>query len=204
MARSGTAGAAAGLLIALSLLAGCTDNAGPSPDIDNSPSSTSPSAPHEPFGEPCAGVPAGYEQTVDAPVAAAIAAEPLLSNLDVLLQQADLVDALDTAAALTVLAPIDPAFQVLPPDTYEANLRPPRLQPLLDHHVVETRLTINQLVPGQTTRNGDGVTFFPDGQTVSVPADNTLLRQVPATVCGTLETTNATVYLIDQVLAPRE
>lgn len=70
--------------------------------------------------------------------------------------------------------------------------------------MVETRLTVTQMVPGQTTRNGDGVTFFPDGQTVSVPTDNTLLRQVPATICGTLETTNVTVYLIDQVLAPRE
>ena len=41
------------------------------------------------------------------------------------------------------------------------------------------------------------------GEDLAVPAGGTLLQAAPATVvCGNLQTANATVYLVDQVLAP--
>lgn len=178
-------------------LTGCTDDG--APDGSESTATTS----YQPFGKQCASVPPDYASRVDEPVSAAIAGEPLLSNLDVVLRQAGLTGPLDAAPALTVLAPVNAAFEVLPRDTYQLNLTEPRLQPLLDHHVIDTRLPVDQLADGQTTRNGDRVVFVPDDDTVSVPADNTLLRQVPAVICGTLETANATVHLVDQVLSPR-
>ena len=185
-----------GALAVLPVLAGCTAG-GP-----NIPEPTAASTPYQPFGEPCASVPDDYAVTSDLPVSAAVAAEPLLTNLDVLLQQSGLGPALDAAPALTVLAPVDAAFQVLPPDTYQANLTAPRLGPLLAHHVLDVRLSADQLSPGQDTRNGDRGTYVPVDGAARFPADGTLLRQVPASVCGTLETANATVLLIDSVLQP--
>lgn len=187
----------ASLVVLVLALAGCT---GGDPDL---PDATATSTSYQPFGEPCATVPAGYAATSEQPVSAAIAGEPLLSNLDVVLQQSGLGPELDAAPALTVLAPVDAAVEVLPRDTYALDLTGPRLAPLLAHHVLDVRLPAEQLAPGQDTRNGDRVTVEQADGVVRVPADGTLLGQVPATVCGTLETANATVLLVDQVLRPR-
>lgn len=186
-------------------LSGCTDD---QPDADSGPTASSTST-ADPTPGPggrtdaaCAGVPADYAATATSAAGSAISEEPLLSNFGVVLGQAGAVELLDAAPALTVLAPIDPALQQLPRDAYQVNLTPPRLQALIDHHLIDTRLPLAELTPGQTTRNGDRVVFIPSGDSSTIPADNTLLRQRPATICGTLETANATVYLIDQVLRP--
>jgi uncharacterized surface protein with fasciclin (FAS1) repeats len=74
---------------------------------------------------------------------------------------------------------------------------------LLTHHVIEGRLSPEQLAGEHTTLNGDAVTIEGSGESFTLAADETVAGRKAATViCGNVQTANATVYVIDQVLAP--
>ena len=161
-----------------------------------------------PFGPGCAGLPAQGPGSIAAmaglPVGTAVSQSPLLTTLTQGVLAANLVDAVNTREDITVLAPADAAFRAVDPPELSALLGDvPRLTTVLTHHVLPGRLTPAQLVGQHTTLNGDTVTISGSATDLSVPADRTLAGARPATVvCGNIPTTNATVYVIDQVLAP--
>jgi uncharacterized surface protein with fasciclin (FAS1) repeats len=159
----------------------------------------------EPFGEGCAAVPADGEGSftgmTDDPVATAASNNPVLSTLVQAVMQANLVDTLNSAQDVTVIAPANPAFEAIPPDTLQAVLADnAQLTAILSHHVIEGRLAPDELAGTHTTLNGDEVTIEGSGEDFTVA--QTVTGTPASVICGNVQTANATVYIVDQVLAP--
>lgn len=166
-----------------------------------------PAASTAPFGPGCAAVPADGPGSLagmaTAPVATAASANPGLSTLVQAVTTANLADSLNTAPELTVLAPANPAFEAVPPDTLKGLLADnAQLTAVLLHHVILGRLTPDQLAGTHTTLNNDEITVEGSGENLTVGGGGTLVGAPATVVCGNVQTANATVYLIDQVLAP--
>ncbi|WP_017590745.1 fasciclin domain-containing protein [Nocardiopsis ganjiahuensis] len=155
----------------------------------------------ENFGPGCAEVPedgdGSFEGMAQDPVATAASNNPLLSTLVTAVQEADLVDTLNSAEDITVFAPTNEAFDKIPEEDLNALLEDQdQLTEVLTYHVVEgeqdpTALedgTFTSLQGGDVTTEGAGEEFTVNGE-----------AQV---VCGNVQTANATVYLIDTVLMP--
>jgi uncharacterized surface protein with fasciclin (FAS1) repeats len=213
--RSVPALVVAGSVLALTLTACGADDA--ESDAASGAPPTSSSAAEEPTAEPgpgqpvgagCSAVPAegegSFEGMTDDPVVTAASNTPVLSTLVEAVAAAHLADSLNGVEDVTVLAPANAAFEALPPEEYQALLADtPRLTAVLTHHVLEGRLAPGDLVGEHTTLAGDTVTIEGSGEEFSVAAVGTVRGQAPANVvCGNLQTANATVYVIDQVLAP--
>ena len=171
--------------------------------------SDSATAAGENFGAGCSAVPAegpgSFQGMSTAPVATAASANPVLSTLVSAVTAAGLVDTLNSAQDITVFAPANPAFEAIPPDTLNSVLADvPMLTTILTHHVVQGRVAPEDLATAPLmTLAGDTITVTGSGEDFSVAADQTVLMANPATViCGNVQTANATVYIIDQVLAP--
>ncbi|RBY87980.1 fasciclin domain-containing protein [Blastococcus sp. TF02A-30] len=162
----------------------------------------------EPFGAGCSAVPADGEGSftgmTDDPVGTAASNNPALSTLVSAVSAAGLVDSLNTAEDITVLAPANPAFEAVPADALNGLLADQaQLTAVLTHHVIEGRLAPDELAGTHTTLNGDEVTVEGSGEDFSVAAEGTVLGTSEASViCGNVQTANATVYIIDQVLTP--
>jgi uncharacterized surface protein with fasciclin (FAS1) repeats len=139
-----------------------------------------------------------------APVGTAASSNPVLSTLVQAVQKANLVDTLNTTQNITVLAPANPAFQAVPADQLNALLaNTPQLTQVLTHHVIPGRLSPDQL-PGQhATAANDQVTVSGSGQDLTISGDQTVTGQPAHVICGNVQTANATVYIIDQVLKPQ-
>jgi uncharacterized surface protein with fasciclin (FAS1) repeats len=208
-------GALLALAVALAVpLSACSSDDEPA---DSSAAETSSSAPatessaapaaDEPFGAGCAALPADGPGSIAAmagqSVVTAAAGSPVLTGLASVVQAANLVEPLNSQTDITVLAPVNTAFEAVPPDVQQQLLADTaRLTATLTHHVIQGRLTPEQLAGTHTTLNNDQVTIEGSGEEFAVPADQTLVGQAPATVvCGNVRTANATLYLIDQVLA---
>ncbi|MGH4014170.1 MAG: fasciclin domain-containing protein [Pseudonocardiaceae bacterium] len=165
-------------------------------------------------GPACGQVPTEGEGSaqgmVDDPVATAASNNPLLTTLVAGVGAANLVDTLNSAEAVTVFAPINPAFEALPPGTVEQLTTAPdvaeptsQLSQILTTHVVGTRYdaaglqeagTVPSLQGSELTIGGtapDALTVSSGGVTANV-------------VCANVPTANATVFLIDQVMMPAE
>jgi uncharacterized surface protein with fasciclin (FAS1) repeats len=161
-----------------------------------------------PFGAACSQVPTEGEGSVegmsDDPVATAASNNPLLSTLVTAVQQANLVDTLNTTQDITVLAPANPAFDAVPADALNALLADQaQLTTVLTHHVIPGRLTPDELAGEHATVAGDMVTIEGSGEDFSIAAGGTVLGSAPASViCGNVQTANATVYIVDTVLMP--
>ncbi|MGK5170007.1 fasciclin domain-containing protein [Geodermatophilus sp. CPCC 205761] len=169
------------------------------------PTTSAAPAPTGPFGAGCAAVPPeGIAAMADDPVVVAAGTTPLLSTLVIAVQTANLVDAFNTTPDITVLAPANTAFEAVPADALNALLvDTARLTALLTHHVIPGRLTPGELAGTHTTLSGDEVTVEGEGESFTVSADQTVVGAAPASVvCGNVQTANATVYIVDQVLAP--
>ncbi len=162
----------------------------------------------EPFGPACSTVPADGEGSfagmADDPVATAAANNPALSTLVQAVTAASLGDSLNGQEAITVLAPANPAFEAVPPDALQALLADSaQLTAVLTHHVIAGRLAPQDLAGTHTTLNNDEVTIEGEAEMFTVAAEGTLTGTEATVVCGNVQTANATVYLIDQVLAPQ-
>ena len=169
------------------------------------PSSSTGAAAAEPFGEGCAAVPADGEGSftgmTDDPVATAASNNPVLSTLVQAVVQANLVDTLNSAQDVTVIAPANPAFEAIPADQLQAVLADDaQLTAILSHHVIEGRLAPDELVGTHTTLGGDEVTVEGSGEDLTVA--QTVTGTPASVICGNVQTANATVYIVDQVLAP--
>jgi uncharacterized surface protein with fasciclin (FAS1) repeats len=138
-----------------------------SSSADESMSSSAPSSDsmsEEPFGAGCSAVPADGEGSftgmTDDPVGTAASNNPALSTLVTAVTQANLVDTLNSAQDITVLAPANPAFEAIPADALNAVLADnAQLTAILTHHVIEGRLAPDELAGTHTTLNGDQVTI---------------------------------------------
>ncbi len=203
--------------VALTLSAcGADDAAEDSASTGSSSSSSSSSgeasesampASDEPFGAGCSAVPADGEGSftgmTDDPVATAASNNPALSTLVQAVTAAELGDTLNTTDDITVLAPANPAFEAVPADTLSALLADKAgLTTVLTHHVIPGRLTPEDLAGTHETLNGDEVTIEGSGEEFSIAMDGTVLGMEASVICGNVQTANATVYIIDQVLKP--
>lgn len=171
------------------------------------PSSGTDMAAAEPFGEGCTAVPADGEGSftgmTDDPVATAASNNPVLSTLVTAVMQANLVDTLNTAQDITVIAPANPAFEAIPADQLQAVLADnAQLTAILSHHVIDGRLAPDELAGTHTTLNGDEITIEGSGEDFTVA--QTVTGTPASVICGNVQTANATVYIVDQVLAPAQ
>ncbi|SFQ00466.1 Uncaracterized surface protein containing fasciclin (FAS1) repeats [Geodermatophilus dictyosporus] len=178
--------------------------AGSAAEESTSSSSAMPAS-DEPFGAGCTAVPADGEGSftgmTDDPVATAASNNPVLSTLVTAVTQANLVDALNSAQDVTVIAPANPAFEAIPADQLQAVLADnAQLTAILTHHVIEGRLAPEELAGTHTTLNGDQVTIEGTGEEFTVA--QTVTGTPASVICGNVQTANATVYIVDQVLAP--
>ena len=207
-------GAVLGAVSALAVVLGAcsSDDAADSTAADTS--SSSPSAVEssaapitEPFGAGCTAVPADGEGSftgmADDPVATAASNNPALSTLVQAVTAANLVDSFNSQQDITVLAPANPAFEAVPAEALQALLADnARLTAVLTHHVIAGRLAPEQLAGTHTTLNNDQVTIEGAGEMFTVPGEGTVTSTEATVICGNVQTANATVYIIDQVLAP--
>jgi uncharacterized surface protein with fasciclin (FAS1) repeats len=133
------------------------------------------------------------------PVATAASNNPLLTTLTAAVSgelnpDVNLVDTLN-GGEFTVFAPVDEAFAAVDEATVETlSTDADLLTTVLTYHVVEGQLSPEEIVGEQTTLQGGTVTVAESGETLTVN-DATV-------VCGGVQTANATVYLIDEVMMP--
>ena len=170
-------------------------------------SSATPASSNEPFGAGCSAVPADGEGSftgmTDDPVATAASNNPALSTLVKAVTAANLGDTLNTTPDITVLAPANPAFDWVPADALNALLADTaQLTKVLTHHVIPGRLTPEQLAGTHTTVSNDQVTIEGSGENFTIAMDGTITGMQASVICGNVQTANATVYIIDQVLKP--
>lgn len=162
--------------------------------------SEEPMAAEGPFGPGCAGVPTEGEGSVegmaDDPVATAASNNPLLKTLVAAVTEAGLVDTLNSADALTVFAPTDDAFAAIPKKDLNALLKDKEaLTTVLTHHVVAGQLSPEDVAGEHETLAGDMLTVEGSGEDFTIGD--------ASVVCGNVQTANATVYVVDQVLMPQ-
>lgn len=172
-----------------------------SPMSDSPTSDASTAAADMPFGSACSAVPAtgagSFEGMATDPVATAASNNPVLSQLVGAVQKAGLVDTLNTAQDITVFAPTNDAFAAVPKKTLDAAMADPKglLTKVLTNHVVQGRLSPDQLAGDHTTLAGTTITVKGSGEDFTVGDAHV--------VCGNVQTANATVYIIDGVLLPQ-
>jgi uncharacterized surface protein with fasciclin (FAS1) repeats len=163
--------------------------------------SSSASTASAPFGPGCSAVPASgagsFTGMSTAPVATAASANPVLSTLVAAVKAAGLADTLNSASNITVFAPDNAAFAKIPAVTLKAVLaNKAELTKILTYHVASGRLTPAQLATGTPVKTLEGSTVTPArmGSTYEVNKSQV--------VCGNVQTSNATVYIISTVMMP--
>lgn len=194
--------ASAGVLLAFPLAAcGGDGEAAAAPESSTSSSDDMGDPMSAPFGAACADVPTEGEGSVagmaDDPVATAASNNPLLSTLVTAVGEANLVDTLNSAEEITVFAPTNDAFEAMDQATLKKAMGDPDglLKTVLTYHVVEGKIAPEDLAGTHPSLQGGDVTVEGSGEEFTVNGDATV-------VCGNVQTANATVYLIDQVLMP--
>lgn len=175
----------------------------PSMSASESPSaSASADMATEPFGAACSAVPKSGKGSFDGmsadPVATAASNNPLLSTLVTAVKKAGLVDTLNNAENITVFAPTNDAFAKIDKKTLASVLADKKtLTAILTEHVVGEKLTPETLAGSHKTLNAkQGVTVKGSGENFTVNGNAKVL-------CGNVQTANATVYIIDTVLLPK-
>jgi len=192
-----------GTLAGLALFAaGCSSGGGdPAPAA---PAATQPpaAAAGMNFGPACSAVPASgagsFMGMAQDPVATAASNNPVLSSLVGAVKEAGLVDTLNSADGITVFAPTDAAFSALPKATLDAAMADPKglLTSVLAYHVVEGKLSPEMLAGTHKTLQGGTIEITGSGESFKVNGQSSV-------VCGNVQTANATVYIIDNVLMPK-
>ncbi len=154
----------------------------------------------EPFGPGCESVPAdgagSFAGMAKDPVATAASNNPDLKTLVGAVKEAGLVDTLNSSEDITVFAPTNDAFDAVDKDTLDSAMADPKglLTTVLTHHVVKGKLTPEDLAGTHKTLAGDEITVEGSGEDFTVGDAKV--------VCGNVQTSNATVYIIDGVLMP--
>jgi uncharacterized surface protein with fasciclin (FAS1) repeats len=215
--------AATAVVSALSMTAACggddTSTASSDAPASESPSMTEEAPAEEPaaemdpaanlVGAGCAdyaeAVPDGagsVEGMAKDPVAVAASNNPILKTLTAAVSgglnpDVNLVDTLN-GDEFTVFAPVDDAFAQLPKKTVTALSKPAGAETLttvLTYHVVPGQIAPADIAGMQDTVQGGTVKVTGSGDNLKVNGANV--------ICGGVQTANATVYLVDQVLMPK-
>ena len=129
-------------------------------------------------------------------IADTAAADPQLSTLNKLLNDAGMADTLRGPGPYTVFAPTDAAFKAVPPATLEALAKDKnRLKTVLSYHVVAGTLTSADVKNGpvKTVQGGD-VTLYKSGTFLTVEEAVVTTPDVRAT--------NGVIQVVDKVLLP--
>jgi uncharacterized surface protein with fasciclin (FAS1) repeats len=139
----------------------------------------------------------------DDPVGTAASNNPVLTTLTTAVTEAGLVDTLNSAESLTVFAPTDCAFAALDPATLDAALADPTglLTQVLGFHVIPGPQMDAAALAGETsleTFTGATLELAPEGDTISLNGGQATV------VVPDIQTANATVHLIDNVMLPPE
>ncbi len=157
----------------------------------------------ETFGSECSEIPDEGEGSLgnmaEEPVATAISQNSMLSTLGEMLDQAELVDTLDSEDELTVFAPTDAAFDQMSDEEMDSLQEDQQqLTDVLNYHVVEGIQEPTDLEDGSfTSLQGAEVTTQGSDEEFTVDDEAQI-------VCGNVQTSNATIYMIDKVLSPTE
>ena len=141
--------------------------------------------------------PGSIDGMASAPVATAVAHNPLLTELARAIRKAGLTGELNSATAITVFAPEDAAFTAMGRGNLTTLLADKHdLAKTLKYQVVSGRQTPADLATGKhlTTLLG----------TVIVPVKKRSDYRVneAQVVCGNIQTANATIYIVSKVLVP--
>ena len=206
--------AAAGVMLALPVLAACGNSdessttagagAASSSAAESTPTETeSSTAPmtDEAFGPGCADVPAdgagSFAGMAQDPVATAASNNPDLKTLVTAVTAAGLGDTLNGTDDITVFAPTNDAFAAMDQATLKKALADPKglLSTVLTYHVVPGKLSPEMLAGTHKTLQGETLMVEGSGEDFTVNGSAKV-------VCGNVATSNATVYIIDGVLAP--
>ena len=162
----------------------------------------------EPFGAGCSAVPAEGEGSftgmTDDPVATAASNNPALSTLVQAVTAANLGRHAEHHRGHHRAGPGQPGVRGGPGRRAATRCwpTPPQLTTVLTHHVIPGRLTPEELAGTHTTLNNDEVTIEGSGEDFTIAADGTVVGMEASVICGNVQTANATVYIIDQVLKP--
>ena len=178
-----------------------TTSASPSPTASDMMETPAAGASGEAFGPGCDALPTSGpgspEEMAKAPVATAASGNELLSTLVAAVKEADLVETLDSAEALTLFAPTNEAFEAVGEDALNDLLADKeQLTKVLTHHVVAGQLGPDAVGGTHETLNGDTIEVKGSG------TEWTVADEEANVVCGNVATANATVYVIDKVLLP--
>jgi len=168
-------------------------------DEEETPMAEGPEA--QTYGDACGDVPTEGDGSFDgmatAPVASAASANPLLSTLVTAVGAAQLVEPLNSAEALTVFAPANPAFEAFTKKQLNGLLKDTEtLGAVLTHHVVPEKISPDQLTGEFETLAGDTITINGSGEEATIGDEEATV------LCGNIPTANATVYVIDTVMMP--
>ncbi len=154
-------------------------------------------------GPACEAVPAdgagSFEGMAADPAATAASNNPVLSTLVTAVSEAGLVDTLNSEGPFTIFAPTNDAFAAIPEEDLAGILADQDLlTSILTYHVVagESMDLADLAAAGTvTTVNGADLTISPSGDLIEV-------NGTAMVVCGNVQTANATVHIIDNVLVP--
>jgi transforming growth factor-beta-induced protein len=113
---------------------------------------------------------------------------------------AELVETLQSAGPFTVFAPTDEAFAALPEGTLDALLADPEaLKKVLLYHVVEGKVTSDQIVGMTTVTSVEGSPIA-----ISVKDGTVYLNDSAKVVTADVMTSNGVIHIIDAVILPPE
>jgi len=182
------------------------DNAAPAAAPSSGAMASNPGTPtadtaSAPFGTACSGVPTegagSFAGMAKDPVATAASNNPALSTLVTAVTKAGLVDTLNTASNITVFAPTNDAFAKIPKATLDKVLADKaQLTKILTYHVVGERLAPTAL------GSGSFATLEKQMLTTKGAGEKYTVNDTANVVCGNVQTSNATVYIVDTVLMP--
>ncbi|WP_410619668.1 fasciclin domain-containing protein [Amycolatopsis sp. cmx-8-4] len=156
------------------------------------------------FGPACSQLPQGsapgsLDSMGPQPVASAASTNPLLTKLVAAVKATNLVDTLNSAPAITVFAPADPAFAALGDAKFnELAGKPAELSPILQYHVVGKRYDAKGLASAGSL---DSLNAAGGPLKIEGTGDNMTVNGAKI-LCGNIPTKNATVFVIDKVLTP--
>lgn len=192
-------------VLALSALLTAACNSSSTQTQPQAAGGTQTSATAKPFGMDCSMVPASgsgsFAGMMHDPVATAASHNPLLSTLVHDVGAAGLANTLNAAQGITVFAPSNEAFAAAtkadPKAMQEMMMHPSDpsgpLVKTLTYHVVRGQLSPAELAGTHTTLQGGTLSVTGSGEHFTVNGSANV-------ICGDIHTSNATVYIIDQVL----
>ena len=152
------------------------------------------------FGSDCGMIPAtgmgSFHGMSMEPAATAASHNPLLTSFAKDIKAAGLTADLNSMHAITVFAPADTAFAKLSSSEMTMMHSAAELTKILKYHVVSGHITTAELASGKPLTSLEGGTLKPSKMGSVYEVNNA------AIICGNIQTTNATVYIINKVLTP--